>query len=164
MLVCCQGRAVLPTFLPGLRSSQSLHRRRRALRRRRAGAQQAGNVDDGGRSVFPADDGAVRLIAAYLHDYRRSTQEERCPAGIGRGRNEHLAGQEALALVGMVQHAHFSPRCAGRYGDACQPIALSGCMRAVAGTARSLAARRPTAPGLQLAAFARYEYVGRAFG
>ena len=122
-----------------LRATQSGDDRARGAvhRHRLAGAQAGGGVghaDDRGDAVLPRDDRAVRVGPAHLHDEAARGEEQRGPAGVGRGSDEDLAGLEVG--VRRVEHHPHDAGDGPRRRRACRPT-----RRRAAGAARAPPAR-----------------------
>ena len=56
--------------------------------------RRLGHANDGGNAVLPRDHRAMGVRAAHLHHQAACCQEQRSPAGIGRRRDQDLAGLE----------------------------------------------------------------------
>jgi hypothetical protein len=95
-----------------LRASQVLillqiHSPRRSVHRDRLSiADAAGgvrDVDDGGQAILARDDRAMRELPADLEDEAGDEREGGRPAGVGRARDEDVAGVEAGGLPGLAR-------------------------------------------------------------
>ncbi len=93
---------------------------------------------DGRHSELARDDRGVAGHAPAIGDHRRRPAHGGHPVRAGHGRHEDLAGLQAVALVGRLQHPHDTGRPARRGGQALdQDRTLVG--------PRDVGSRRPTA-------------------
>ena len=77
--------------------------------------QETGSAgaDDGGNPKVPRDDRAMRKHAAALDDERARVDEQRRPAGIGRGADKDVVGAELLDLARIEDDPRRATRHAG---------------------------------------------------